>query len=107
MYFEVGKTLGSTSFYQVVRIAIPAALPNIFQGIFFGVCSAFVALMTGEMFGVEHGIGQYIMMCKETTDYKGIYASLILMVLFCSLVIAVLFKIRGYFLKWQKGLVKY
>lgn len=107
VYFEVGKTLGSTSFYQVVRIAIPAALPNIFQGIFFGVCSAFVALMTGEMFGVEHGIGQYIMMCKETTDYKGIYASLILMVLFCSIVIAILFKIRGYFLKWQKGLVKY
>lgn len=43
-YFEVGKTLGAGKFYQVFRIAIPAALPNIFQGLFFGICSSFIAL---------------------------------------------------------------
>lgn len=105
VYFEVGKTLGTNTLSQILRIAIPGALPNIFQGIFFGVCSAFIALMTGEMFGARFGIGWYISMEKEMAEYKGVYAGLILIALFCNIVLALVFKLRGRMLKWQKGLV--
>lgn len=107
VYFEVGKTLGTSRLRQIFKIAIPAALPNIFQGIFFGVCSAFIALMTGEMFGARFGIGWYISMEKEMADYKGVYAGLILIAVFCSFIITLLFKVRARLLKWQKGLVKW
>ena len=106
-YFEVGKTLGAKSIYQLFRIAIPAALPNIFQGIFFGICSAFIALMTGEMFGAKAGIGWFINMEKELAEFKGVYAGLILIAIFCNVVLAVLFRVRGRLLRWQKGLIKY
>lgn len=106
-YFEVGKTLGAKPFNQLFRIAIPAALPNIFQGIFFGICSAFIALMTGEMFGAKAGIGWFINMEKELAEFKGVYAGLILIAIFCNVVLAILFRVRGRLLRWQKGLIKY
>lgn len=106
-YFEVGRTLGAGQFYQLVHIGIPAALPAIFQGIFFGVCSAFIALMTGEMFGAKAGIGWFINMEKELAEFKGVYAGLILIALFCNLILTVLFRIRAKALKWQKGLIKW
>lgn len=106
-YFEVGKTLGTSSVGQLLKIAVPAALPSIFQGVFFGVCSAFIALMTGEMFGAKAGIGWFINMEKELAEFKGVYAGLILIALFCTVILGILFKVRSKVLRWQKGLVKW
>lgn len=106
-YFEVGKTLGAGKIYQIFRIAIPAALPNIFQGIFFGVCSSFIALMTAEMFGAKAGIGWFINMEKELAEFKGVYAGLIMIAVFCSVILKLLNLARGWALRWQKGLVKW
>lgn len=106
-YFEVGKTLGAGKFYQIFRIAIPAALPNIFQGLFFGICSSFIALMTAEMFGAKAGIGWFVNMEKELAEFKGVYAGLILIAVFCSLILKLLFILRDKALRWQKGLVKW
>ncbi len=105
-YFEVGKTLGAGRFYQIFRIAIPAALPNIFQGLFFGICSSFIALMTAEMFGAKAGIGWFINMEKELAEFKGVYAGLILIAVFCSVILKILFLAKDKTLRWQKGLVK-
>ena len=107
VYFEVGRTLGAGTFYQVFRIAVPAALPNIFQGIFTGICAAFIALMTAEMFGAKYGIGWYISYQKAMMLYSGVYAGLILIALFCTIIITALFKVRSKVLNWQKGLIKW
>ncbi len=107
VYFEVGKTLGARTFFQVFRIAVPAALPNIFQGTFNGICAAFIALMTAEMFGAKYGIGWYISYQKAMMLYSGVYAGLLMIAVFCTVIITVLFKVRGKLLNWQKGLIKW
>ena len=107
VYFEVGRTLGAGTFFQVFRIAVPAALPNIFQGVFNGICAAFIALMTAEMFGAKYGIGWYISWQKAMMMYSGVYAGLIMIALFCTIIITALFKVRSKFLSWQKGLIKW
>ena len=107
VYFEVGKTLGAGTVFQVFKIAVPAALPNIFQGMFNGICAAFIALMTAEMFGAKYGIGWYISYQKAMMMYSGVYAGLILIALFCTIIITALFKVRGKVLSWQKGLIKW
>ena len=106
-YFEVGKTLGAGKLYQIVKIGIPAAMPNIFQGIFFGVCSSFIALMPAEMYGAKAGLGWLISHGKENVDYTEVYSALILTAIFCTVILNVLFVIRGKILRWQKGLVKW
>ena len=107
VYFEVGKTLGAGTFFQVFKIAVPAALPNIFQGVFNGICSAFIALMTAEMFGAKYGIGWYISYQKAMMMYSGVYAGLIMIAVFCTVIISSLFKVRKRVLSWQKGLIKW
>ena len=107
VYFEVGKTLGARTFFQVFRIAVPAALPNIFQGNFNGICAAFIALMTAEMFGAKYGIGWYISYQKAMMLYSGVYAGLLMIAVFCTVIITVLFKVRQRLLSWQKGLIKW
>ena len=107
VYFEVGRTLGAGTFFQVFRIAVPAALPNIFQGAFNGICAAFIALMTAEMFGAKYGIGWYISYQKAMMMYSGVYAGLIMIAVFCTVIITALFKVRGKLLGWQKGLIKW
>ena len=107
VYFEVGKTLGAGTFFQVFKIAVPAALPNIFQGVFNGICSAFIALMTAEMFGAKYGIGWYISYQKAMMMYSGVYAGLIMIAVFCTVIISSLFKVRKRVLGWQKGLIKW
>ena len=107
VYFEVGRTLGAGTFFQVFRIAVPAALPNIFQGTFNGICAAFIALMTAEMFGAKYGIGWYISYQKAMMLYSGVYAGLLMIAVFCTVIITVLFKVRGKLLSWQKGLIKW
>ncbi|MCC8110573.1 MAG: ABC transporter permease subunit [Ruminococcus sp.] len=41
VHFEVSSTLGASTFYKVVHVAIPSAMPSIFLGMFYGTVSSF------------------------------------------------------------------
>lgn len=106
-FFEVASTLGASEYQKIVKIAIPGALPNIFVGLFNGTVSSFLTLMTAEMLGVKYGIGWYINWQREIMGYANVYAGLITIAVWFSLIITILFKIRDHFLKWQKGFIRW
>lgn len=105
--FEVARTLGASTRYQILHIAIPAAMPSIFLGVFYGTVSSFATLMAVEMNGNSSGIGWYICWQKSVMMYDGVYAGLILIALICSLTLTVLFRLRDRVLVWQKGVIKW
>lgn len=105
--FEVADTMGATDFQKIVRVAIPAAMPDIFVGIFNGICSSFITLITAEMIGVKYGIGWYINWQRQIMGYANVYAGLIVIAVTFSLIITIFFKIRDHFLRWQKGIIKW
>lgn len=105
--FEVSRTLGASTFYQIVHVAIPAAMPSIFLGAFYGTVSSFATLMAVEMNGNSSGIGWYINWQKSVMMYDGVYAGLILIAAICSLTLTLLFKVRDKVLVWQKGVIKW
>lgn len=105
--FEVSKTLGASTIYQILHVAIPAAMPSIFLGIFYGTVSSFATLMAVEMNGNSSGIGWYINWQKSVMMYDGVYAGLVLIAAICSLTLTVLFKVRDRVLVWQKGVIKW
>ncbi|MBR2750018.1 MAG: ABC transporter permease subunit [Clostridiales bacterium] len=105
--FEVSRTLGASTIYQIVHVAIPAAMPSIFLGVFYGTVSSFATLMAVEMNGNSSGIGWYINWQKSVMMYDGVYAGLILIALICSLSLTLLFKVRDRVLTWQKGVIKW
>ena len=106
-FFEVASTLGAGSRLQILRVALPGALPSMFVGLFNGTCTAFVALMAAEMTGVKSGIGWYIHWKREVLAYPDVYAGLLIIAFSCWVIITGLFKARDHILKWQQGLIRW
>ena len=69
--------------------------------------SAFSALMVAELIGVKAGLGFYIQWSQGWASYANVWTTIVVLALVCSGSITVLFKIRGRWLSWQKGLVKW
>lgn len=106
-FFEVSETLGARTFFKVFRVAVPASLPQIFLGLFYGIVSSFATLMAVEMNGNSQGIGWYINWQKSVMMYDGVYAGLIIIAVLCSLVLTLLFKVRDKIMVWQKGVIRW
>jgi NitT/TauT family transport system permease protein len=106
-YFEVSSTLGAKVRHKIFKVALPAAMPSIFIGIFNGTSASFITLMTAEMMGVKFGIGWYINWQKDMLSYPNVYAGLIVIALTFSLIVTLLFKVRDRVLGWQKGVIKW
>ncbi|MCV5555921.1 ABC transporter permease subunit, partial [Escherichia coli] len=56
-WYDVARTLGASQRFLILRVAIPAALPNVFVGLFMGLGASFSVLIVAEMVGVKSGIG--------------------------------------------------
>ena len=106
-YFEVAKTLGAKRFTNIFKVAVPAAMPSIFLGVFYATCSSFVTLVTAELLGAESGLGWYLNWQKSMMLYANVYAGLILMAIICTIIITLVFKLKDRILVWQKGVIKW
>ena len=107
VFFEVSETLGAKTFFKVFRVAVPASLPQIFLGLFYGIVSSFATLMAVEMNGNSQGIGWYINWQKSVMMYDGVYAGLIIIAVLCSFILTLLFKVRDKIMVWQKGVIRW
>ena len=106
-FYDVARTLGASQWFLVLRVAIPAALPQVFVGLFMGLGAAFSTLVVAEMLGVKSGLGWYLTWAQGWAAYPNMYAALILMALLFSGVITLLFAFRDRVLSWQKGTLKW
>jgi NitT/TauT family transport system permease protein len=106
-YYDVARTLGASNAFLVLRVAIPAALPQVFVGLFMGLGASFTVLVVAEMMGVKSGLGWYLTWAQGWASYVNMYAALIVMALLFSGIITLLFKVRDRALVWQKGTLKW
>ncbi len=106
-YLDVARTLGASQTYLIFRVAIPAAMPNIFIGLFMGLGSSFLTLVVAETVGVKSGLGWYVSWAQCWAEYGKVYAALVIMAAFFSTIMTMLFKIRDHVLVWQKGTIKW
>ena len=106
-YLDVARTLGAGRGYLIFRVAIPAAMPNIFIGLFMGLGASFLTLVVAETVGVKSGLGWYLQWAQGWAEYGKVYAALVVMAAFFSTIMTVLFKVRDRVLVWQKGMIKW
>src|SRR5206468_2209340 len=106
-YLDVARTLGAGRAYLIFRVAIPAAVPNIFIGLFMGLGASFLTLVVAESVGVKSGLGWYVSWAQGWAEYGKVYAALIIMAAFFSTIMTLLFKVRDRMLVWQKGVIKW
>ena len=106
-YLDVARTLGARRAYLIFRVAIPAAMPNIFIGLFMGLGTSFLTLVVAETVGVKSGLGWYVSWAQGWAEYGKVYAALVIMAVFFSTIMTLLFKARDRVLVWQKGVIKW
>ena len=106
-YLDVARTLGANKWYLIYRVAIPAAMPTIFIGLFMGLGASFLTLIVAETVGVKSGLGWYVAWAQGWAEYGKVYAALVIMAAFFSTIMTVLFKVRDRVLVWQKGIIKW
>lgn len=106
-YYDIARTLGANERFLVLKVAIPAALPHVFVGMFMGLGASFAVLVVAEMMGVKSGLGWYLQWAQGWAAYGNMYAALLVMALMCSALVTLLFRLRDRMLAWQKGLVRW
>ena len=106
-YLDVARTLGAGRGYLIFRVAVPAALPNIFIGLFMGLGASFLTLVVAETVGVKSGLGWYLSWAQGWAEYGKVFATLVIMAAFFSTIMTALFKVRDRMLVWQKGVIKW
>jgi NitT/TauT family transport system permease protein len=106
-YYDIARTLGASQRFLVLKVAIPAAMPHVFVGLFMGLGTSFAVLVVAEMLGVKAGLGWYLQWAQGWAAYANMYAALLIMAFLCSGLITMLFRLRDRLLSWQKGLVRW
>jgi len=106
-YYDIARTLGAGERFLILKVAVPAALPHLFVGLFMGLGSSFAVLVVAEMLGVKSGLGWYLSWAQGWGAYGNLYAALLVMALACSTLITLLFRVRDRLLSWQKGMVRW
>lgn len=106
-YYDIARTLGASRRFLVLKVAVPAAMPHVFVGLFMGLGASFAVLVIAEMLGVKAGLGWYLQWAQGWAAYGNMYAALLVMALVCSGLVTLLFRVRDRLLAWQKGLLKW
>jgi NitT/TauT family transport system permease protein len=106
-YYDIARTLGADDRFLVLKVAIPAAMPHVFVGLFMGLSFSFAILIVAEMLGVKAGLGWYLQWAQGWAAYGNMWAGLLVMAILCSGVISLLFVVRDHLLAWQKGLLRW
>ncbi|GHT32441.1 ABC transporter permease [Bacteroidia bacterium] len=105
-YYEVARTLGASNRYLLFHVAIPNTVPNIFTGIATATGLSFLTLVVSEMVGAKAGLGWYINWARAWAAYDKVYASIVIMGIAFSVILAVITLFKNYFLRWQRGIIK-
>lgn len=107
VYIERAQIMGASPFYIIRHVIYPAVLPNIFTGLFMGLCFSLMALVNAEMLGVQSGLGWVINSAQGWNEFDLIFASIIIFILMAFILLTILFKVQKHFMKWSKGAIQW
>ncbi len=104
---DAARVMGASEPYILFHVALPAAVPNIFDALFMGLSSSFGALIISEELGVKAGLGWYINWADSWGEYYKVFATVGLFIIIFYTLINILFKIRDHVMKWQQSTVRW
>src|SRR6202045_1984548 len=104
IYAMAGRNLGARGFQLFWHVLLPASLPYIVSGLKQGWAFAWRSLITAEMLYVSLGLGQVLMMGRETSNTNAVIAVMILIITIGYIVDGLIFKSMERHLQHKWGL---
>ncbi|CAI6071273.1 ABC transporter permease [Cohnella sp. JJ-181] len=74
--FEVSRVLGFNRFKQIVRLVIPAAIPNILLGVRLSLGLSWLGLVVAELIASTSGIGYMISDARQFADTPVVFVGI-------------------------------
>src|SRR5438128_5242726 len=68
-WIAAGRTLGARGRTLVIRVLVPAALPDVLNGVRLALGVAWIVLVPAEMLGVRSGLGYFILDTRDRFAY--------------------------------------
>jgi NitT/TauT family transport system permease protein len=84
IYLKTGQVMALGPFDMIVRIILPAALPEIFAGLRIGLSLTLIGTLLGEMFASQRGLGFLLMSAIGLHNIDLIMALTLLLTLFAG-----------------------
>ena len=97
-----GAAMGLSAAQRLVRIVLPAALPEILTGCRTGLVLALITMVTSEMIARQSGAGNILFNALDMGQYDIVYAMIIIIGAMGIGLDAAFEKIRGKLVKWSE-----
>jgi len=97
-----GAAMGLTAMQRMVRIVLPAALPEILTGCRTGLVLALITMVTSEMIARQSGAGNILFNSLDMGQYDTVFAMIIIIGAMGICLDAVFEVVRGWLVRWSE-----
>ena len=97
-----GAAMGLSRFQRLVRIVLPAALPEILTGCRTGLVLALITMITSEMIARQSGAGNILFNALDMGQYDTVYAMIIIVGAMGICIDAIFERIRARLVRWSE-----
>ncbi|MEA2866536.1 MAG: NitT/TauT family transport system permease protein, partial [Bradyrhizobium sp.] len=97
-----GAAMGMSAMQRMVRIVLPAALPEILTGCRTGLVLALITMVTSEMIARQSGAGNILFNALDMAQYDTVFAMIIIIGAMGIILDAAFEKLRGSLVRWAE-----
>ena len=97
-----GAAMGLSAMQRLVRIVLPAALPEILTGCRTGLVLALITMITSEMIARQSGAGNILFNALDMGQYDTVYAMIIIVGAMGICLDAVFERVRARLVRWSE-----
>jgi NitT/TauT family transport system permease protein len=97
-----GAAMGLTAPQRMLRIVLPAALPEILTGCRTGLVLALITMVTSEMIARQSGAGNILFNALDMAQYDTVFAMIIIIGAMGIILDAAFERLRGALVKWSE-----
>ncbi|ACI92778.1 taurine transport system permease protein TauC [Afipia carboxidovorans OM5] len=103
---EFARTLGASTGQILLKVVIPAAMPQTFVGMRIAVGFSWMVVVAAEMISVKYGLGWLIWKARFSFDTATVMAGMAIIGLLSVLMTKAMIYLEGMLFSWKKGIVK-
>jgi len=99
--FDVARVLEFGRFQQMIRLVLPAAMPNVLLGLRLSVSFAWLVLVVAELMGSDRGVGDLIQDARSYLRTEVVFIGILLFAAVGKLTDSLVRLLERRLLKWQ------
>jgi NitT/TauT family transport system permease protein len=92
--------MGMSARARLLRVVLPAALPEIMVGVRTGLVLALITMVTSEMIARKQGVGDILFNALAMAQYETVYATIVIIGIMGFVIDALFERLRAHLVAW-------